>query len=392
MGLDARRRLRAVFRATSWGIALVLGLGGTARADRVALPEQPPGVPWPTARWTEGPLPAGVDEPALAGAVDALFAAQGPSGVPNTRALLLVHDGRLVLERYADGFGRDSRFLSWSMAKTVTQAAVGVLVGEGRLALDAPAPIPAWSGADDPRRDITLRHMLQMTTGLANADRAGNGDISLSFVARMLFAEGSRDVVAFAADAPSEHPAGSHWAYSTATSMLLAHLVSEAVGGGREATLAFLRRALFDRIGMASAVPEFDAAGNFLGGGFVWARARDWARFGLLYLRDGVWEGERVLPEGWVDLARAPGDAENSGVYGGHVWLSGDASEGQPDEVPDAAPTAFAALGNGGQYVLVDPARNLVLVRLGELHGQTWPELTGRVGAALAAFPSGDAP
>jgi len=384
-------------------VALTLGAAPTpapaaaGSVDLVPLPPQPPGVPWPTDAWPEGPLPAGVDRQALHAAVEATFGARGRSGVPDTRALLLVQGGVIVFERYADGFGRDSRFQTWSMAKSFTQVLVGLLVARGRLDLDAPAPVPEWRQPGDPRGAITLRHMLHMTTGL-DADDGDPG--SGSFVGDLLFGAGARDINAFAAARPLLHPPGSHWAYSTATSSLVAGIVGRAVGDDLPTRVAFLHDALFDRIGMRSALFEFDAAGHFLGGSHLWATARDFARFGLLVLRDGVWQDERLLPEGWVDFARTPAPAANNGVYGGHFWLNLEPTEGQYKMLPGGPDSAFQAAGNGGQLVVLVPDRDLVLVRLGELQTITFDEINAQMAAVVAAvaapipatpIPSGEA-
>ena len=151
--------------------------------------------------------------------------------------------------------------------------------------------------------------------------------------------------------------------------------------------LAFLRAKLFDRLGMRSAVPEFDAAGTFMGGAFVWANARDWARFGLLYLRDGVWDGARVLPEGWVDYVRRPAPAPNNGVYGAHLWLNFEPKEPQFKPLPGGPESALSVSGNNGQMVVIVPTHDLVVVRLGEMQASSWDSVTGEVAAAVAAFP-----
>jgi CubicO group peptidase (beta-lactamase class C family) len=261
---------------------------------------------------------------------------------------------------------------------------IGILVGDGRLAVEAPAPVEAWHAPGDPRAALTLDQLLHMSSGLANADGGVGPD---SFVARLLFGEGSRDVFAYAAAAPPIHPPGAFWDYSTATSMILAGVVGHTVGGGREGMLAFLQTKLFDRLGMRSAVPEFDAAGTFMGGAFVWANARDWARFGLLYLRDGVWDGARVLPEGWVDYVRRPAPAPNNGVYGAHLWLNGEPKEQQFKPLPGGPVSAISVNGNNGQMVVIVPTHDLVVVRLGEMQASTWDSVTGEVAAAVAAFP-----
>jgi CubicO group peptidase (beta-lactamase class C family) len=347
------------------------------------LPPQPAGAPWPTLRWAEGPPPDGTDRAALDAAGAALFEPIGRGGLPDTRALLAVQGGRVVLERYADGFGEGSRFRSWSMAKSVTNAMVGLLVRDGKLALDAPAPVPRWQRPSDPRRALTLRHLLTMTSGLDNDD---GGDAADSFVARLLFGDRSSDTAAAAEKADLDFGPGTHWAYSTATTQILCGIVARTVGGGREGVRAFLERELIAPLGLGSFVLEFDPAETPLGGGYAWASARDWARLGLLYLRDGVWDGRRVLPEGWVDFTRSVAPAENNGTYGAHFWVSATPAEGQFQPLRPGI-EAFQMNGNAGQFVVIVPDRDLVVVRLGEMHATSWPQLNDRLGALIQAFP-----
>jgi CubicO group peptidase (beta-lactamase class C family) len=224
-----------------------------------------------------------------------------------------------------------------------------------------------------------------MTTGLDNDD--GFGDKPMPKVARMMFGAGARDQAAYAASPALTREPDTHWAYSTASSTIIARRIGDIVGGGRQGMLAFMRRELLDRSGMRSGVPEFDAADTFLGGGFFWATARDWARFGALYLNDGIWEDGRVLPEGWVDYTRTQGPAPNSGAYGAHFWLNLEPAEQQFQLLPGGPRSAFAAQGAEGQYVLMLPDRNLVLVRLGELQGSTFEALSRQIAAVVAAFP-----
>jgi CubicO group peptidase (beta-lactamase class C family) len=269
------------------------------------------------------------------------------------------------------------------MAKSVTNAMVGLLVRDGKLALDAPAPVPRWQRPSDPRRALTLRHLLTMTSGLDNDD---GGDAADSFVARLLFGDRSSDTAAAAEKADLDFEPGTHWAYSTATTQILCGIVARTVGGGREGVRAFLERELIAPLGLGSFVLEFDPAETPLGGGYAWASARDWARLGLLYLRDGVWDGRRVLPEGWVDFTRSVAPAENNGTYGAHFWVSATPAEGQFQPLRPGI-EAFQMNGNAGQFVVIVPDRDLVVVRLGEMHATSWPQLNDRLGALIQAFP-----
>lgn len=359
-----------------------------ARADRefppVPLPSHPSDVAWPRSSWPEADLPAAVDRRALAAAVSALFAATGRGGLADTRALLVVHRGSIVFERYSEEFGRDSRFQSWSMAKSLTNALVGILVRDGKLDIDAPAPVAAWRSPGDPRGAITLRHMLHMSSGLANEDEGTRPD---GFVARTLFGDRVHDMAAFNADVPLAHEPGTHWAYSTGTSILIASIAGQAIGSTREAIRAYMRRELFDPLGMKSAMPEFDEAGSFVGGAHFHATARDYARFGLLYLRDGVFDGRRILPAGWVDFSRTPAPAANNGNYAGHFWLSLPPGPDQFPSLTDAPDGTFSANGNEGQFIAIVPSHDLVVVRLGALHRTSWASLSDHLEEVLHAFP-----
>src|SRR5262249_34432230 len=197
----------------------------------------------PTEAWPVAPPGPAIDVARLDAALDAAFAPKGYNGLPDTRALLVVHRGTIVAERDAQGFGPDGRMQSWSMARTVTQALGGLLVGQKRLDLHAPAPVPGWQAEGDPRGAITLDQLLHMTSGLDNADGGLAPD---AFVSRLMFGPGSRDVFAYASNVPTINAPDTHWAYSTGTSMIVAGIIGRAVGGGPTEMLAFMHRELFD--------------------------------------------------------------------------------------------------------------------------------------------------
>ena len=335
-----------------------------------ALPAQLPDVSWPGAAWPEGPLYDGIDESALEETLRRVLAADETHG--STLALAIVHRGRLVLERYGPEHGPDTPLISWSMAKSITHALVGIAVADGKLSLEAPAPVPEWRGAGDPRGAITLEELLRMKDGLDFLE--DYVDAGVSHVIEMLFASGKEDVAGYAALRPLAHVPGSHWSYSSGTSNIVARCVGDAVGGGEAGMRAFMHSRLLDRLGMRSASPRFDAAGTFIGSSFVFATARDFARFGLLYLRDGLWEGERILPAGWVDHARTCTEA-SAGEYGAHWWLAQDGSG------------IFSASGYRGQYIVLDPRRDVVIVRLGGSTPEQRVEVVHFLAALTRAFP-----
>jgi len=289
--------------------------------------------------------------------LDHAFGQPAPADIGVTHAVLIVRQGRLVVERYADGFGPDITCHSWSMAKSITHALVGLIVGDGALDIHAGADVPEWRGAGDPRGAITLDQLLRMSSGLAFLEEYIPGEPS--DVIEMLFGKGKDDVAAFAAGFPLAHRPGSHFYYSSGTSNIVSRCAARATGASGADFEAFMRRRLFDPLGMASAKPRFDAAGTFIGSSFCFATPRDFARFGLLYLRGGLWNGGRLLPQGWVDYARTPtfqqpgGDTD--GPYGAHWWLD------------LAGPGTFSANGYDGQYIILCPDRDLIIVR----HGAT---------------------
>ena len=302
--------------------AHILGIGRRVAAYRSGLgcslalegPPAPLPVDVPATSGTSFDFPPAATPPsALERVVDAAFQEPDPLHPRRTRALLVLHHGRLLVERYAPGFDATTRFAGWSMSKSVLNALVGILVGDGRLYLEAPAPVAAWAAPGDPRRDITLDQLLRMSSGLRFDE---DYDDPLSDVVRMLYDR--RDSAAFAAARPLAHPPGRRFAYATGTSAILSRIVAEVAA---EPWPRFARHRLFAPLGMDSALIEPDPAGTPQLASYVWATARDWARFGLLYLQDGVWAGRRILPAGWVAYSRSPAPADPKGEYGAHFWL-----------------------------------------------------------------------
>jgi CubicO group peptidase (beta-lactamase class C family) len=314
----------------------------------------------------------GPDQARIAAAMERAFRTPAPESHGETLALLALHRGEVVLERYAPGKGPDDTFISWSVAKSILHALVGVLVGEGRLDPLAPAPVPAWSAPGDPRGAITLEHLLRQVDGLDFVEVYEDGQ--RSDVVDMLFRAGKDDVAGFAETRPLAHPPGTVWNYSSGTSNIVSAIVGRTVGGGRAGMEAFMLEALFEPLGMKSATARFDAAGTFIGSSYVFATARDFARFGHLYLRDGVCEGRRVLPAGWVDHARRL-TPQSDGWYGAHWWLA----------LHD--PAIFTATGFNGQYIVVVPERDLVLVRLGVSSPLQRPNVIRDLREIVESFP-----
>jgi CubicO group peptidase (beta-lactamase class C family) len=315
------------------------------------------------------------DSDDLEDAVDGLFGRPAEEGL--TYALVVQQGSETLVERYGTQPGNlfqsepvevlaDTPLVSWSVAKSMVHAAVGVLVLDGRVDLDVPVPIPEWRGTD--KEAITLLDLLEMRSGLRFAEEYVDAEHSDCIA--MLFGEGSDDHAAFAAGLPLEHPIGMVWNYSSGSTNIVCRILGDIVGGGepesREQRMReFLDERLFGPVGMASADPRFDPAGTWVGSSYVYATAADFARFGELYLRDGVVGGERILPEGWSAHARTRvADEPDTGFqYGRHWWL-------WPD-----LPGSIAAHGYDGQYIIVIPEQDAVIVHLGKTDGAVRPLL-----------------
>jgi CubicO group peptidase (beta-lactamase class C family) len=351
--LRARAQHRPGLGCTLVESGAVWPVAGPARGLPGPRPARDPAVQWP-------PGATAPAAPAVQAAIDRAFAEPGAPTRRQTKAIVVVRDGRLVAERYAPGVDADTKLLSWSMAKSVTMALIGVLVRDGRLDPAAPAPVPEWRAAGDPRGAITLDQLLRQSSGLAFDETYGpTNDVS-----RMLFTR--PDTGAFAAAMPLAFRPDTHWAYSSGTSNLVARLARDAFAGDLAALLRYANQELFEPVGLTSALFQPDASGTFVGSSYVFMTARDWARFGELFRRDGVWDGRRVLPEGWVRYATMPTAAAPRGQYGAHWWLNAG-PPGAPAQRPWPAlpPEVYAARGHSGQWVAVVPSARLVVVRLG---------------------------
>jgi len=317
------------------------------------LPSQPADVAWPEQAWPRGKTGEHVDVAKLNALLAGRFHAAQPQDIGETHALIVVQRGRMVLEHYAPGFDAQTTYRSWSVAKSITHALVGILIRMGRISLDDPVMAPEWRSPGDPRQHITLDHLLRMSSGLAFVEDYEDDEVS--DVLEMLYGPGRPDVGAYAAQKALIHPPGRVCSYSSGTTNIISRFLAKALGEAGAVFEAFMRDELFGPIGIHSARPKFDAAGTFIGSSFCFCTAEDFARFGLLYLRDGVWNGRRLLPEGWVDHARTPGPAqpEEGLAYGGHWWLGLGGSG------------SFSANGYQGQFILLVPQDDLIIVRHG---------------------------
>ena len=332
------------------------------------LPPLPRDLPWPHGEGPLAALPDGIDGPALQRALDAAFAE--PAGCKlNTRAIVVACRGQLVAERYGSGYDATMPLPGWSMSKTVAMVLLGMRARDGQV-LEGPLPVPEWQGPDDPRAAIALDQLLRMQSGLEW--RESYDDPSAPAL-QMLFH--SDDCGAVAAAQPLAHPPGEVHQYSSGTTNLLCRELRRTFAC--DADYWRYPRLLFDAISARSMVLEPDPSGTFVGSSFVFATARDWARLGQFLLQDGITDGVRLLPEGWLAAARQPTPGSR-GQFGRHLWLNTPAVAGESAsrEWPDLPADLFHLDGHEGQFVFVLPAQQLVIVRLGcikqgrfDLHG-----------------------
>jgi CubicO group peptidase (beta-lactamase class C family) len=357
---------RSVTSRFLWGKSKAIyreGLGATLVTD---IPEEdlrkipslavenpgflPDTTAWPLGERMPDTIPAGIDKSKLDDISKKVIEENGYEG--NAFAFMVLYKGVPVVEAYKPGFNPKTRFLSWSVAKSFTNGLIGSLVMDGKLDINKPAAIEAWQG--DERNKITLNDLMQMQSGLKwNEDYGSRSDVNL-----MLF--DNADMAHFAIDKPLEHSAGTFWYYSSGS----ANIVSEQAGRlfpDRPSFYRYMKESFLEKTGISDAVFETDPSGDFVGSSYLYATARDYARFGLLYLNDGIFNGERVLPEGWVKYTTTPASASN-GEYGSLFWLN------KSKKYPSAPEDMFSCQGHDGQMIFILPAQQLVVVVLGFSH------------------------
>jgi len=354
--------MRAAFRE---GIGCVIlapdqsfdDIDGLPILDLPPAPGDAAAIAWPDGDLVEDtPLPGYIDAAALQAASDWAFDRE--SAYQDTLSLLIVHNGKIIHERYAAGVDVATRTRTWSTAKSIAVTLIGMLVDEGRMALDEPLPfdwLPRARSGEDPRSKITLRHVLNMSSGLDTVD---NGGLEYATGSGMAYWAGTSSVAGARRQALIREP-GTNWDYENYDTLLAVYAMKLAIGDDQE-YLQFARNALFDKIGMRNTLASTDRFGDFIFSSQVYTNARDLARLGLLYLNRGVWNGERLLSEEWVEFVRtpAPATAESGNQYGGQWWLVAD----NVDYVPR---DAYSTAGNRGQYAIVVPSHDLVIVRRG---------------------------
>ncbi|GAA4046707.1 serine hydrolase domain-containing protein [Parerythrobacter jejuensis] len=324
----------------------------------------------------------------LARQIDDLFVDET---VGETRAALVMHNGAIAAERYAPGYDADTRFVSWSMAKTITAVMIGMLVADGQLRLDDSPPIPEWQRPGDPRGEITVRQLLQMRSGLRHTE-AGDPPYDSSEV-RMLFLDGRDNMAQWAKEQPLEDEPGAKFEYSSNTTVILADIAARVIAKDsadpdtrRRAVADFLDARLFGPLGMESVVAEYDASGTLIGGSLIHANARDWAKFGEFLRNRGSVDGAQLVPSKWVDFMTT--SSPRAEFYGAQTWLNFGAEAEDNPLHPIAQPEGvFAAIGHMGQYVLVSPGQRLTIVRLGHSDTPQRKELLAQLRDVVELYP-----
>jgi CubicO group peptidase (beta-lactamase class C family) len=326
---------------------------------RSSLPEAST-QPWPMGDApSTTPWPGGLDKARIQAAVDLAFA--DPEGL--TAAMVVVHKGQIVGERYMPGITKDTQLESWSMGKSLTATLVGLMVKDGAFALDDPAPVPEWRKPGDPRGPITVRDLMRMSSGLRFTGQDDKHlDPETEYHDHFFIYAGAVDAFKYSISSPVEHPPNTVGRYRNSDPLTLGYLVQQEVRRRGEEYLTYPQRALFDRIGIRRQVLEPDPYGNFLLTGYDYGTARNWARLGLLYLNDGVWQGRRLLPEGWAKFVSTPAPAWMEPEYGGLFWLNRTKRWNLPED-------AYLMSGAGGQHTFVVPSLDLVVVRMGHQRG-----------------------
>jgi CubicO group peptidase (beta-lactamase class C family) len=359
-------------------------LSACGAAPEPAKPDQPV-----YARYADD---AAISEAALKNAIAPFFEDEA---LAETRAILIMHGGLLVAERYAPGYGPDSRLISWSMAKSVTATLAGFMVADGLLVLDDPAPVSEWANAGDARNRITLRQLLHMSSGIDHTETAEDGTaIYKADTTRMLFLDGREHIARYAEGRMLEAPPGSKFEYSSATSNIIADIMTRTLTDSRnpqirrDAMLEYARGRLFEPLGMTSAFPEFDRQGTMLGGSIIHATGRDWAKFGEFLRNNGSVRGAQLLPTNWLRFMKSP--SANNPAYGGHIWLNRGTGGARAPLFPGKAPSdVFAAIGHLGQYVIVSPQHKLTIVRLGKTQDEELGPIKDQLAKVINLFPSG---
>lgn len=358
------QRSKAVFRKGLGCTLLSQADETTLRSQRFvtydhSFPDQDT-IPWPMGDMHAITTSLNADRIALDKVVNDAFEEHDPEKPRNTHAVIVIYDGKIISERYAEGFTQESVFTGWSMTKSITNALIGVLVRERKLKLSGAAPIAEWQGDD--RKKITINHLLQASSGLTWSESyfIPGADFHNMFIH-------SDDKAGYALRQKAQYRPGEYFEYSSGTTNILSKIIRQTVGDGEYHSFPYER--LFAKVGMYHALLEPDASGTFVASSYGFASARDWARLGLLYLNDGVWNGERILPEGWVEYSTTPAPAAPRREYGAHIWLNrGEKTNPSNMKFPGLPQQSVIFSGFEDNFVVIVPSYNLVVVRLGVTH------------------------
>lgn len=319
---------------------------------------------------------------ALGKAIDDAFEDTTENQTIDTRAIIVVHEGEIIAERYAPGYDKTTRFLGWSASKAVTNALIGTMVMDGKLLVDEPAPVKEWQDPKDPRGAIRLHDLLTMTSGLAFSEPY----IPANDSTEMLFH--SPRMGDFVASKPLAYEPGTHWYYSSGTTNLLARIYVDTAGGSLKAAYGEMKRRFFAPLGMTSAIFEPDTSGVFVGSSYFYATARDWARFALLYLNEGKVGDQQILTKEWVHYSRRPIPQATRGQYGAQFWLNAGEPDNPADRrYPNLPADYYMASGYNDQHIGIIPSQNAVIVRLGWTTGDVKFDLNGHYARILASLP-----
>ena len=311
-------------------------------------------MPWPAGNLITDSAVSGINYTGLQNAIDEAFREPKKEKLKQIRAVLILYDGKIIAEKYVNGFDKNSAHTGWSMAKSVTNALIGILVKKGQLKISDTDLVNEWH--NDLRKNLTLDELLHANTGLEWEEAYTKA----SPVTDMLFKKGN--MAKYAMRYRLRHKPGTFFQYSSGTTNILSSIIREKTGGDY---YNFPNQELFFKTGMYSAIIEPDASGTFVGSSYCYASARDWARFGLLYLNDGIINGEQIFPEGWVKYTTTPSQGADRGQYGAQFWLNAGAPGNPSDRYyPDVPTDCFWADGFAGQDVWIIPSKKLVIVRL----------------------------
>jgi CubicO group peptidase (beta-lactamase class C family) len=360
-------RRKAIYR-TGLGATLVDNelSEQNVRAEKFKLATPPnidqDSVSWPMGDKNSDTVFGNIDKVQMQQAMKFIFSEPDISHPVRTRAVVVIYDGKIIAEQYAQGFNKGTKLTGWSMTKSITSALTGILVKQHKLEINAPAPVPEWADKNDPRHAITIKNILQQNTGLNfEEDYTKSSDAT-----KMLFEKA--DMAAFTAQHQLKVKPGSQWYYSSGNTNILSRIIRQSVGESDYHSFPYTQ--LFYKLGMYHSVMEPDASGTFVGSSYMYATARDWARFGLLYLNNGNYNGEQIITGDWIKQSVEPAADAPLGEYGFMFWLNaGDKNNAEKRTYPSLPTDLFCADGFEGQNIFIIPSKKLVVVRLGLTQG-----------------------